>query len=514
MEHLSQKIILYPEASQKIQEIKEEGNKIVQCHGTFDLIHPGHIIHLQEAKDQGDILVVTFTEEKFVNKGPGRPFFNDQLRALSLAAIEVVDFVIPIPYPAAVEAITCVKPDIYCKGKEYEDTSVDVTGNIHDDLTTVEKYGGKVEYIGSVVFSSTKLLNNHFAVHSDEVTGYCKELASNTSTSEIKETVDRFSELKVLVLGEIILDKYSTTSVQGLTSKNRIISSRFIDEEIQAGGALAVYRHIQQFTDNVQLMSLIGGESWTDDVLSPFIQQHENFIYKSDEYSTIVKQRFIEPQIEGKELSKLFSVNYIQGDEPSDEVLKPIEEKLKEIIKDYDLVLVMDFGHGLLSEGIRKLVQKEARFLAVNCQTNSNNFGFNIISHRYQRADSCSLDETEIKLFSGKKNINFQEQTQNLRDHLDAKCLWLTRGGNQTIGVDAKHNIHLCPSFQQEVVDTIGAGDAFCSVASLAAAQGTPLSISTFLGQLAGSQAVLTVGNRHPISKAKLLKACSSLLSF
>ena len=130
------------------------------------MIHPGHIIHFEEAKSLGDILVITMTSEKHVNKGPGRPFFTDDLRVKSIASLEFVDYVSTIPFPAAVEAIESVKPDIYCKGKEYENPDIDITGNILDDVKVVESLGGKVAYVGTVVFSSSKLINSHFDRHS------------------------------------------------------------------------------------------------------------------------------------------------------------------------------------------------------------------------------------------------------------------------------------------------------------------------------------------------------------
>ncbi len=98
---------------------------IVQCHGTFDLLHPGHFYHLEEARSLGDVLVVTVTEGKHVNKGPGRPYFNDHLRAKSLAGLACVDYVVVVSHPAAVEAIECVKPAIYCKGHEYANPESD-----------------------------------------------------------------------------------------------------------------------------------------------------------------------------------------------------------------------------------------------------------------------------------------------------------------------------------------------------------------------------------------------------
>jgi rfaE bifunctional protein nucleotidyltransferase chain/domain len=117
------KLLSFSEAASVFESERQKGRSIVQCHGTFDLIHPGHVVHLEEAKSLGDLLVVTVTDEKHVNKGPGRPLFNDALRVRTLAALECVDYVVLIPHTAAVEAIRLVKPHIYCKGTEYEDAS-------------------------------------------------------------------------------------------------------------------------------------------------------------------------------------------------------------------------------------------------------------------------------------------------------------------------------------------------------------------------------------------------------
>ena len=126
----------------------------------------------------------------------------------------------------------------------------------------------KVAYTGSVVFSSSRLLNSHFSNYSVGTKNLISRCQGSTySLNKIREIVDEFSTLKVLVLGDIIFDKYSTVSVQGLTSKNRILSSLFQDESLQAGGAFAIFRHIREFTHNVKLMSLAGKEPWVEKLL-------------------------------------------------------------------------------------------------------------------------------------------------------------------------------------------------------------------------------------------------------
>ena len=511
---VSAKILSFDEAPEVCRRLRAEGKKLVQCHGTFDLIHPGHIVHFEEARALGDVLVVTVTAEAFVNKGPGRPYFNDALRLKSLAALEPVDYVVLVPYPAAVEAIECVRPDVYCKGKEYEDPGSDVTGNIRDDVATVERLGGRVAYVGSVVFSSTRLLNRHFDALSAEVKTFCRSVAEECPPARLREHVDSFEDLRVLIVGDIIFDRYTTVGVQGLTSKNRILSGRFLGDDMQAGGALAVFRHVREFTPQVKLVSLVGTESWVNETLGLYVPQECDEILRVPGFTTIVKQRFVEPVSEGTELSKLFAVNFIDGAHPGQDVQEQVCDRIAGQIADYDVVMVADFGHGLLEKPVRELVQEKSPFMSLNCQTNSNNHGFNIINRQYRRTDCFSLDQRELKLACGLRYVDFVAELGALQKTLGARCGWLTRGAVETIGVNERGESCSCPPFEMSAVDTVGAGDAFWAVSSLAAVKELPLAVATFAGQLAGAQAVRIVGNTEPIRKARFLKGLSGMLTF
>ena len=508
------KIVSFNEIPAVVRKEKQSGNKIVQCHGTFDLIHPGHIIHFEESKRMGDKLIVTVTGEKFVNKGPGRPYFNDELRLKSLVALESVDYVSIIPYPAAVEAIEAVRPDIYCKGKEYENVQDDVTGNIADDIKTVEAIGGIICYTGSVAFSSTKLLNGNFTTQSSKVKSFCQSISKRYKPSELRDMVDSFAELQVLIIGDIIFDEYETVQVQGLTSKNQIISGRHLYSNQQAGGALAVYRHTLNFTQNVQFVSVIGTEPWVEKKIRKFVSVNHDKIIRCEEFTSVRKLRFVEPYRDGNSLNKLFSVNYLNESEISKSAETKILDSLDQIIQNFDLILVMDFGHGLMTQKIRKSVQEKAAFISLNCQTNSYNHGYNIIDRQYCRADSFSLDETEVKLSCGIKKPNFTEELAKLKNLLGAKYSWLTRGSVETIGIGPDEQESQCPPFENDPVDPVGAGDAFCTIASLAAAKGLPIDASTFLAQMAGAQAVKIIGNSEAIKKANLLKAVQTMINF
>ncbi len=514
MTPVRQKILSFAEAPAVFDQLRTAGQTLVQCHGTFDLLHPGHFYHLEEAKALGDVLVVTVTGSKYVNKGPGRPYFNDQLRAKSLAALACVDYVVVVPHVAAVEAIECVKPAIYCKGREYADPESDVTGNIHDDLKTVEKYGGKVAYVGSVVFSSSKLLNQHIDHLPERIKEFCRELSSTCSPENFRDAVNAFAELKILLIGDIIFDRYSYVTVQGLTSKASIVSTRYLYDDLQPGGTIAVYRHLKQFTPHVRMISLAGTEDWSRAELRKHLAEDDDLVVRSEHFTSIIKHRYVSPLSEGKELTKYFSVNYIDDQPPAPEQVDAVLRTIEKEISRVDLVVVADFGHGVMQNAVRDFVQAKAGFLALNCQTNSNNHGFNIINRQYHRVNCFSLDQTEMLLATGRRHIDFRAELEKLKETFSSEYAWLTRGSVETLGLKTGEKPCACLPLEAEVTDTVGAGDAFFAVAAMAARKNYSNPLATFMGQLAGAQAVKFVGNTLSVSKAVLLKSGMSLLKF
>ncbi|MSU34507.1 MAG: cytidyltransferase [Pedosphaera sp.] len=509
----AEKRVAFSAAPGVFAALRKTGSKIVQSHGVFDLIHPGHILHLEEARALGDVLVVTLTADEFVHKGPGRPYFNEKLRMRSLAALACVDYVVLSPHPGAVAAIECIRPNVYCKGKEYEDPDFDLTGALKIEREAVERMGGQLRFAGPIKYSSTRLLNLFFDHLSSPVREFCGSLAKQISQREFHDAIESFRTLKLLVVGDTIFDRYSYVTVQGLTSKNRIISGRFLEEETQCGGALAVFRHVREFVDDVRFVSLCGTEPWAQAELRTHVPPAADRIIRDSQFTTVVKQRFVEPVSERKELSKLFAVNYLDARAPSSEVQEQVLERLRDEISRVDAVLLLDFGHGMMQERVRDFVQETAPFLALNCQTNSNNHGFNLISRQYRRADAFTLDAQELVLSCGRRSPDFPAELETLRRQLQATVGWLTRGAAESIGLAEGKDPCFCPPLEYDVVDTIGAGDAFYSVAALAAVRRLPVALGTFLGQLAAAQAVKIVGNARPISKQKLVQGGISLLN-
>ena len=156
------KILDLGELAEKLSELKSQGKKIVHCHGCFDVMHPGHIKYFQASKKMGDVLVVTLTPDQFVDKGPDRPVFDQNLRAESIAALECVDYVAVNRWPTAEETLRLLLPDYYVKGQEFEKFQ-DKTGKIQKEVEVVREIKAEMRFTHEIVFSSTKLIKEHLA---------------------------------------------------------------------------------------------------------------------------------------------------------------------------------------------------------------------------------------------------------------------------------------------------------------------------------------------------------------
>lgn len=155
------KILALSDLAHRLSQLKQQGKKIVHCHGCFYLMHPGHIKYLQAAKEMGDILVVTLSPDRYMDKGSGRPVFSENLRAECLAALECVDYVAINEWPTAEETLRLLRPHYYVKGQEFENLE-DKTGKVQREFQVVQEVGGKMRFTHEIVFSSTELLNKYF----------------------------------------------------------------------------------------------------------------------------------------------------------------------------------------------------------------------------------------------------------------------------------------------------------------------------------------------------------------
>ncbi|MCA9307838.1 MAG: adenylyltransferase/cytidyltransferase family protein, partial [Phycisphaerales bacterium] len=152
----SPKICSLAQVLQHRRDAEARGERVVQCHGCFDIVHPGHVRHLEHARRLGERLLVSITADEFIDKGVARPLFGESLRAGNLAALACVDWVLINPAPTAAELLRQLRPDVYVKGAEYEHND---DPRFAAERDAVEASGGRVVFSsGDIVFSSTALI--------------------------------------------------------------------------------------------------------------------------------------------------------------------------------------------------------------------------------------------------------------------------------------------------------------------------------------------------------------------
>jgi len=498
---INDKILRLEDLGKVCADLKAQGKTIAHCHGCFDLLHPGHMKHFESAKKAADVLVVTLTQDKFVNKGPGRPVFNEHTRAESIAALQVVDYVAINHWPTAIETIKIIKPDFYVKGPDYKDQTTDVTNNIGLEEQAVKEVGGKLYITDDITFSSSKLINAHFSQLDDSVQKFLADFKEQHSGESIVADLEKLKDLKVLVIGDTIIDEYHTCTPLGKSSKSPTISTIYRKGVSYAGGVLAIANHLDQFAGNVKLITVLGTENPQQDLIDKKLSDsiERKYFYRPDG-PTNTKRRYLDTYLN----LKLFEVTFMNDKYIDGTVEKQVIDHLSEAIKEVDMVMIADFGHGFITPGIIRFLEDSGKYLVINAQTNSNNFGFNYIT-KYNRADYISIDEKELRLPFGDAYGSIESLIEKLQKISKADLIQITLGASGSIFYDKGRYIKT-PAFATSVKDSVGAGDAVLSVSALCACAGVSSEVTAFVANCTGSLAVNILGNEHPVYKKDLTK--------
>jgi len=503
------KIFSIDDLSSLIPKEKSAGKKIVLCHGVFDLLHIGHIRHFNEAKKLGDILIISITPDEFVNKGPNRPAFSIKHRLESLAALQSVDFVVENKWPTAVETIKILKPDIYCKGPDYKNHDEDITGKINEEEKAILSIGGKINYTDDITFSSSNLLNKFGYIFNENQLSLIKKISLKHNYDEIKKMIDELKHLKVLLIGETIIDQYVFCEALGKSGKEPVLVLRDLETQQYAGGAAAIARHLSDFCGSITLLSILGEnkeyESFIKDSFSKNIKT--KFLYKKGS-PTIVKKRYVD-KINNNKVLGVYSIN----DEKLDkENYLQLNETLLKLVPEHDLIIVSDFGHGFISKSTAENISKQKKFTTLNAQINAANVSYHTMEN-YEEIECIIINENELRhqlrdkdgpLISLMKELSKKQKTSNVV---------VTQGDDgATLYNKIDDTIHTCPAFASNVIDKIGAGDAMLALFSIALKKGYDKNFSLFIGSLAAAQSVESIGNSKSVSKSKMLKTIQHII--
>lgn len=502
------KILLMEDLIKKVEELKSSGKTVVQSHGIFDLIHPGVITHLNSARTQGDILIVTLVRDHDVRKGTGRPLFPENLRAENVASLEQVDYVSIVGDERPFESINKIKPDIFAKGHPYKERDSKIHTNLFEEDKELYFGQSKIFETTGFSFSSSRIINNFLDVYPEDTREFLHKFANKYSFNDIVEKLSSLKKLKVLLIGDGIIDEYHYCEPLGKSAKAILVVNKYLTHEVFAGGAFAIANHIAGICDDVQLISLLGSQESREGFISDNLRPNvtSKFFYRENG-PTIVKKRYINQYL----TQKLFEVNYLNDNYINDDLELKVIEYLESAIPLYDMVLISDFGHGFITNKIIRFIEKTGVRYAVNTQTNGANAGYNMITKYHNPAFVC-LDEPEVRLSAQDRYGDIEVIAKDVARTVNSDYFIATRGKNGSIGIDRNGEINRTPIFSTKVVDTVGAGDAFFAFTAPCVALNMPLDLVSFIGNAVGALAVQIVGNKKPVEKYELLEFIDTLL--
>ena len=439
------------ERIKKILQLKKRsGKKIGMIHGVFDIIHAGHIFHINDASKKVDFLIASVTEDRFINKAPGKPFFKFENRKEVLNNIKGIDLVIKSSSKTADTNIKLIKPDIYFKGIEYKKD--DITGNIIKEKKLVEKFGGVIKYTEGKVFSSSKIINEKFNYLDSDIKKFIKKI----NLINFKKKIYTFKKLnkKILVIGDPIIDIYRFVDPSGKSNKASIISTLLKYSRYYGGGALLVSNFLSDFCESIDLLNLV-----RPNTIKKFLNKNIKLINIDTVAKPIKKIRYID-NYSGV---KLFQTTNNEQTKLTDKNKKILYKKTLNLIKKYDKIFVFDFGYFSLPSEILSLINKHQSKFIINCQSNSYNFGFNLAT-KYNKADIIAMDETEFRLCLHDRDTPLKNLIlKSKKIFRNFKNVIVTSGKNGSYLIK-NNKIIFCPSIFKNLKDTTGSGDIFLSM--------------------------------------------------
>jgi rfaE bifunctional protein kinase chain/domain len=345
-------------------------------------------------------------------------------------------------------------------------------------------------------------------VFTPETRIFLEQFRDRHSPEEIVGYLQAIRKLRVLIIGETIIDEYQFCSVMGKSGKEPVLAALHQRTEQYVGGSLAIANHVSNFCEQVGLLSSIGEINSCEDFIASRLNKNVNTRFiRVPGAPTIIKRRFLEEYL----ATKLFEVYVMRNESLPPEVETKLCQALEEVLAQYDVVIVADYGHGLMTERAIQLVCDNAKFLAVNTQTNAGNKGFNTIS-KYPRADFVSIGEPEVRLDARKVSADLQELASHLARKVSSRSFLVTRGSTGCLIYDRDKGFFHVPAFSIRVVDRVGAGDAVLGIAAPCVALNIPPPVLGFIANVVGAEACMIMGNRSFIEPTSLFRHITSLM--
>jgi len=439
-------------------------NKVIMCHGVFDVVHPGHVRHLAYAKTKADILVASITADKHIKKGTYRPHVPERLRALNLAAFEMVDYVVIDENAKPLENLRALQPDFFAKGFEY--TSTGLPAATQEEADIVESYGGGMIFTpGDIVYSSSRLID--LAAPNIQMEKLLALLHTHDlHFDDLRETLDKMKGFKVHVVGDTIVDSYTRTSLIGGQTKTPTFSVLYQGKDDYIGGAGIVAQHLNAAGADVTFSTVLGKDPFADFVVDGLKDAGIKVNAIIDETRPTTNKNAI---IAGG--YRLLKVDTLDNRSISEAILEHLAESVSST--EADAVVFSDFRHGIfnhwtvpqLTDAIPADVFKVADSQVASRWGNITEF---------KNFDLVTPNEREARFALGDQDSTVGVLAGALVDANACKLLILKLGdrgafvSRPTAGASDEGNYFSVDSFAHNIADAVGAGDALLSYATMA----------------------------------------------
>jgi rfaE bifunctional protein kinase chain/domain len=475
-------------------------DRVIMCHGVFDVVHPGHIRHLLFAKNKAPKLVVSLTSDIHINKGVYRPHVPEDLRAVNLAVLEFVDFVIIDNNKTPIQNLLKIKPDIFTKGYEYSAKS-QPTSHTSEEITAVESYGGQVIFSpGDFVMSSSSYINQIPPdIRMEKLIMLMKR--SGITFDDLEKTLESFDKKVVHVIGDTIIDTQSRCSMIGGQIKTPTLSVS-LDEKVEfLGGAGVVASHLKAAGAKVKISTILG-----DDKLGKFAK--ETFKRLGIKDLSIVDT---ERPTTNKDAILVGNYRVLKIDTVENRTIS--DNQLDLLVKSFsksrsDAIVFSDFRHGIFNKRtIRELTDAipPKTFRVADSQVASR-WG-NILD--FPSFDLITPNEREARFSLGDQDSGIRSLASELYKKSKCKLLIMKlseKGILTCLSEDSPtlDTYFVMDSFVSNLVDPVGAGDALLAYSTLAMLVSNNPVISSILGNLAAACECELEGN-VPVTQENIL---------
>ena len=472
--------------------------KNVLVTGNFNILHPGHLRLFKFAKELGDNLIVGVNGDKI---GGAAIHVPELMRLDNVSSNILVDETILIDKPIKI-ILEEIKPDIVVKGKEYE-------GFFNEELEVVERYGGKLLFSsGEVVFSSLDLISNYIKEDNSLVLEIPHRFLQrhDFGKEDLKEIVEKFSSLKVCVVGDLIVDEYITCDPLGMSQEDPTIVVTPVDSKKFIGGAGIVAAHAAGLGADVSFFSIAGDDEnlkFAKESLDSF--KVKNYIFIDETRPTTLKQRFRSHE------KTLLRVSHLHQTAISTEIQDKIYSVLEKEIKKSNLLVFSDFNYGCLPQAlvdrIIELGKKHNVIMAADSQSSSQ---MGDIS-RFIDMDFLFPTEHEARLSLRNYDDGLVVLSEKLSHQANAKNIFLKLGPEGVLlhlknSASEHSQTDRLKALNKFPKDVSGAGDSMMITSLLSHSTGANEWLSACLGSLAAGVQVGRVGN-IPITKDEILKS-------